>query len=104
MYERALLARPKREATIWPEARVQHFRTRRGAEVDFVVSVGRELWAIEVKASRRVDARDLKGLDAFADRAGRVARQIVVFLGVRRQRLDGVEVPPVEEFLSGLPG
>src|ERR1700687_1122604 len=32
----------RREHTIWPEARVQHFRTRRGAEVDFVVSVGQE--------------------------------------------------------------
>jgi hypothetical protein len=49
----------RREATIWPEVRVQHFRTRRGAEVDFILSVGRELWAIEVKASRHVDARDL---------------------------------------------
>lgn len=93
----------RREGTIWPEARVQHFRTRRGAEVDFVVSVGRELWAIDVKASRRVDARDLKGLDAFADRARKVARRIVVFLGPRRQRLDGVEVIPVEEFLAELP-
>jgi hypothetical protein len=32
---------------------VQHFRTRRGAEVDLVLSIGREHWAIEVKASRR---------------------------------------------------
>lgn len=93
----------RREGTIWPEARVQHFRTRRGAEVDFVVSIGRELWAIEVKASRHVDARDLKGLDAFADRAGKVARRIVVFLGARRQRLDRVDVLPLEEFLAELP-
>jgi hypothetical protein len=71
--------------------------------VDFVVSVGRELWAIEIKASRRVDARDLKGLGAFAGRARKVARQIVVFLGARRMRVDGVEVLPVEEFLAELP-
>jgi predicted AAA+ superfamily ATPase len=93
----------RREGTIWPEARVLHFRTRRGAEVDFVLSVGRELWAIEVKASRRVDATDLKGLAAFVDRAGKVARQIVVFLGARRQRIGGVEVVPVDEFLAELP-
>ncbi len=92
----------RREGTLWPEARVQHFRTRRGAEVDFVVSVGRELWAIEVKASRRVDARDLKGFDALADRT-RVSRRIVVFLGPRRQRLEGIEVIPLEDFLAELP-
>src|SRR5439155_7870937 len=54
----------RREGTIWPEARVLHFRTRRGAEVEFVLSVGRELWAIEVKSSRRIDASDLKRVAA----------------------------------------
>jgi predicted AAA+ superfamily ATPase len=94
----------RREGTLWPEARVQHFRTRAGAEVDFVVSVGREHWAIEVKASRQVDKRDLRGFDAFAEHARKVARRIVVFLGARRQRVDDVEVWPVEEFLAELPG
>lgn len=94
----------RREGTIWPETRIQHFRTRRGAEVDFIVSVGREHWAIEVKASRHVDARDLKGLEVFSEHARRVTRRIVVFLGARRQRLDGVEVLPLEDFLAELPG
>lgn len=94
----------RREGTLWPEARVQHFRTKSGAEVDFVVSVGREHWAIEVKASRQVDKRDLKGFDVFAQHAGKVARRIVVYLGARRQRLDDVEVWPIEEFLAELPG
>ena len=94
----------RREGTMWPEARLQHFRTRRGAEVDFVLSVGREIWGIEVKASRQVGSRDLKGLDAFAERARKVTRRIVVFLGARRQRVDKVDALPVEEFLAELPG
>ncbi len=93
----------RREGTLWPEARLQHFRTRQGAEVDFILAVGRELWAIEVKASHHVDARDLKGIDAFVERARRVTRRIVLFLGPRRQRLGKVEVLPVEEFLAELP-
>lgn len=94
----------RREGTIWPEAQVQHFRSRRGAEVDFVVTVGRELWAVEVKASSRVDARDLKGLEDFSTRAGgKVRRRIVVFLGSRRQQLGAVEAVPLEEFLDELP-
>ncbi len=93
----------RREHTIWPEARVQHFRTRRGAEVDFVVSVGQELWAIEVKASRRVDARDLKGFDTLAERARKLTRRIVVFLGKRSQRINGIEALPIDDFLAELP-
>ena len=93
----------RRVGALWPEARLFHFRTRRGVEVDFILAVGRELWAIEVKASRRVDARDVKGLTVFADRAARVARRIVVFLGPRRQRLDGIEAIPLADFLADLP-
>lgn len=93
----------RREGTLWPEARVHHFRTRRGAEVDYVVSVGREQWGVEVKASRHVDARDLKGFAALAAHAPRLSRRIVVYLGTRRQRVDGTEVVPLEDFLEQLP-
>jgi predicted AAA+ superfamily ATPase len=89
---------------IWPEARLFHFRTRRGAEVDFVLQIGREVWAIEVRASRSVTASDTKGLADFADRAGHVNRRVVVFLGARRQRVNESEAVPLREFLGELPG
>jgi predicted AAA+ superfamily ATPase len=82
---------------------VQHFRTRRGAEVDFVLSVGREFLGIEVKASRHVHPHDLKGFDSFMERARNVTRRIVVFLGARRQRIDGIEALPLDDFLAELP-
>lgn len=93
----------RRTGGLWPEAALYHFRTRRGAEVDYILEAGREHWAIEVKASRRVDARDLKGLAAFAERAGRGCRRIVVYLGARRQLVEGIEAIPLEEFLLELP-
>ena len=46
----------------------------------------------------------LRGLASFASRSDRVARRIVVFLGERRQLLDGVEVLPMAELLAELPG
>jgi hypothetical protein len=72
--------------------------------VDYVLEIGRETWAIEVKASRSVDAGDTKGLAAFANRAGRPGRSLIVFLGQRRQRLENAEALPLREFLSELPG
>ncbi len=94
----------RRLGTLWPEAALFHYRTRGGAEVDFVLKVGRELWGIEVKASDRITRRMLRGLGSLAARSDRVKRRIVVFLGSRRQLLDGVEILPLAEFLAELPG
>ena len=94
----------RRLGTLWPEAALFHYRTRGGAEVDFVVEVGRELWGIEVKAGRSVTRRMLRGLASLAARSYRVKRRIVVFLGDRPQMIDGVEVLPLADFLALLPG
>ena len=94
----------RRLGTLWPEAALFHYRTRGGAEVDFVLEVGRELWGIEVKAGRDVTRRMLRGLASLAARSSRVKRRIVVFLGDRPQAIDGVEVLPLADFLALLPG
>jgi uncharacterized protein len=88
---------------LWPEAKLWHVRTRRGAEVDYVLEVGRELWAIEVKSSRSVAERDARMIADFAERAPRVTRRIIVFLGERRQQFDGAEALPLADFLAELP-
>lgn len=95
------LARRTRDA--WPEAKLYHFRTRTGVEVDYVVEVNRELWGIKVKAAEDVRSENLKGLRVLGDRAGRLKRKIVVFLGPRRMRQDDVEIIPLLEFLAELP-
>ena len=87
----------------WPEAALFHYRTRHGAEVDFVLAIGRELWGIEVKASRMADRSMLRGLVSLAARTSRLERRILVFLGPRRQQIDGVDVLPLEEFVALLP-
>ena len=94
----------RRLRTLWPEAALFHYRTRSGAEVDFVLEVGRDLWGIEVKAARRVSRSMLRGLASLAARSDRVKRRIVVYTGDRRQLLDGVDVVPLMEFLTELPG
>ena len=93
-----------RQGELWPEMSLFHYRTRHGAEVDFVLEIGRETWAVEVKASRQVSKLDLGGWASLAQRAGRLKRKLVVFLGNRRQMIEDVEVLPLEEFLALLPG
>jgi len=88
----------RRLRTLWPEAALFHYRTRSGAEVDFVLEVGRDLWGIEVRAGHRVARSMLRGLASLAARSDRVKRRIVVYTGERRQLLNGVEVLPLAEF------
>lgn len=93
----------RRTGTLWPEARVFHYRTKHGAEVDFVVEVGRELWGIEVKTTRRASPDMLTGLASLGDRTSRLKRKILVCTTDRRARLGDVEVLPVRQFLAQLP-
>lgn len=88
----------------WPEARLLHYRARGGAEVDFVIEAGRELWAIEVKASRDAGTARLLGFRSLSEHVKRVSRRIVVFLGPRARTADGIEYLPLERFLDELPG
>ena len=94
----------RRLGSFWPEATLHHYRTRHGVEVDFVLSVGRETWGIEVKSGRRVHTSMLRGLKGLAYRNPQVTRKILVFLGPRRQVVDGIEVLPLKDFLDLLPG
>ena len=93
----------RRTGTLWPEARLFHYRTRHGAEVDFVLEVGRDLWGVEVKSARAVSPDMLTGLTSLGDRSKRVKRKIVVCLTNRRARVRDVEVLPLREFLAELP-
>ena len=87
----------------WPDARVFFYRTRHGLEVDFVVEIGDELWAIEVNSGRDVNTRAMRGVVAFAQRVPNVTRTLVVYGGSRRQRIGDVEVLPLADFLAELP-
>jgi hypothetical protein len=50
------------------------------------------------------EARDLRGLAAFDPGPRRKVRRLVVFLGARRQMLEGgIEAVPLEEFVEELP-
>ena len=93
----------RRMGTLWPEARLFHYRTKHGAEVDFVLEVGRDLWGIEVKCARRASADMLTGLASLADRTKRLKRKILVCTTDRRARLRDVEVLPIRELLEELP-
>jgi uncharacterized protein len=84
--------------------RLFYWRSQSQVEVDFIVTDQNErpLVAIEVKSSDRINADSTKGLQRFAEEFPEV-RKIIVFTGKQpRQREDGIEAWPVEEFLMSI--
>jgi len=51
----------------YPEARLAYWNIQGRYEVDFVIEIGKETFAIEVKSASRFHDRDLTGLKAFVD-------------------------------------
>lgn len=81
------------------DAPLSYWRTHTGYEVDFLLG---DTVAIEVKSSRRVSDRDLKGLRALSEEA-RLRRRLVVCTEPQRRRTDdGIDLVPVSEFFDWL--
>ena len=78
------------------------WRTRTGAEVDFVLYGERGLRAFEVKRSQRVRDEDLAGLRAFLAEYP-MAKACLLHGGSRRTREHGIDLWPVEVALRELP-
>ena len=78
-----------------------YWRTKSGTEVDFVVYGPDVFWAIEVKHSDRVSARDLRGLRAFREDYPE-ATACLLHMGTERLAIDGIRCIPCGDFLKAL--
>ncbi len=70
-------------------------------EVDFVLTRGREVIAIEAKSAPRVSSRDLAGLRAIGEDPA-VRRRILVYTGPDLRTRDGIEIWPFDHFADTL--
>ena len=70
-------------------------------EVDFIVYGEEKFIAIEVKNSKQIRPKDLKGLQSFSQDYPE-ARLILLYRGDTRIKKDNIECIPVDDFLIGL--
>ena len=82
-------------------ARLFTWRTRSGAEVNFVIYGPDEFAAIEVKNSRRVRPEDLRGQHSFGDEYPEAMR-LLLYRGQDRLLMGDVLCLPVADFLRRL--
>ena len=64
-----------------PEAKLLHYRSHSGHEVDVVIETPQALVAVEAKAGAAVDLRDLRGLSAFLAAEPHCRAGIVAYTG-----------------------
>lgn len=83
------------------DSRIYYWRTRSGSEVDFVLYGAPGLHAIEVKNSRSLRPRDLRGIRTFGQDYPE-ASLFLLYRGEETLERDGVRCMPVDRFLSGL--
>ena len=83
------------------DARLYYWRTRAGAEVDFVVYGATGFWAFDVMNADRIRPADLRGLTSFGDEYPE-ARRALLYRGSRRIVRRDVLCVPVEDFLRAL--
>jgi len=82
-----------------PAARLHYWRTHTGLEVDFVVYSPYRFLAVEVKRRGTISRHDLKGLQSFGEEYPEARRILLCGEGCR-QRIDGVEIWPLQEALQ----
>ncbi len=79
-----------------------HFwRTRSGAEVDFILYGPRGFWAIEVKNNRSVSPKDVSSLKTFCEEYPECT-PILLYRGQTRTQVKGILCVPCQEFLLGI--
>lgn len=71
-----------------PEAQMGYWHEQGRHEVDFVLELGRKVFAIEVKAATRWSEGDLSGLRAFLDRTPDCVAAVFAYNGKEAVKLD----------------
>ncbi len=74
--------------------RISTFRTEHGNEVDFILELNRQVFAVELKASTNVGRTDLNGLKCFAEYYRKPHRSMVLYLGNTSRQIEGIDVLP----------
>ena len=77
---------------------ISYYRTRAGTEVDFIVKLDGAIWALEVKSSDQIIAKDLAGLLSLSKRTKKVKRQLLHF-GKKSFKIEGIWCIPWAEGL-----
>jgi len=81
------------------EASISFFRTTDGAEVDIILEISNEIWALEIKSSADPPPSELRGLRSFMEDHP-YNRAICICQADRKYIRNTIEFYPWQEFLG----
>lgn len=81
------------------EIKLSFFRTNDGAEVDLILELANEIWAVEVKASSKPHMSDLRGMRSFL-KDHKCDRALCVCQTPRAYKNESIEFLPWEDFMG----
>jgi predicted AAA+ superfamily ATPase len=81
--------------------RISTYRTNKNAEVDFILELENQMFAIEVKASKNIGEEDFRGLKSFRLFQPQ-AKPWIIYLGTREFEKNDVLVLPLRSALERL--
>ena len=84
------------------EIRISVFRTSAGAEVDLILEDGKNVFAIEIKATKKVSPSDFRGLIQFSKFFGKRHQSIVISLDPKPQEFKGGLAIPIQSLWNQL--
>lgn len=74
------------------ELKISTYRTENGAEVDFIIEKNKEIFAIEIKATKNVGPSDLSGLKSFKEFYKKPHQSLVLYLGESSRTVQDCQV------------
>ena len=78
------------------------FRTSTGVEVDLILEDGKNVFAIEIKAKRKVSQGDFRGLAYFSRFLGKRTANLLVSLDPMRQDFKEGKAVPFQDLWAEL--
>jgi len=80
--------------------RISTYRTEHGAEVDFIIQRGGDVYALEVKATNNIGTHDLRGLESFGEFYGKKHTPLIAYMGTQERVIRDIEVLPWHKALQ----
>ncbi len=81
--------------------KISTYRTEKGSEVDFIVEIDKDIFAIELKNSKQVGSHDLKGLKGFRESFGKKCQSFMALPTKSEKKvIDGIRLLPWQDLLQ----
>ncbi len=76
---------------------VTTYRTEHGMEVDMIIELEGEVYAVEIKASKSIHTHQLRGLEKFREHYEKKHRSIILYQGETIKEINGIHIWPWQQ-------